>query len=245
MTLAVAMITFQSERTLRKTLECIKPVADEIIIVDSGSTDATLKIAEEFQADIHHSPFETYGLQKQKAIKYANSTWVLLLDDDEYVDEKLVESLSNLKLNDSEHAAFRLPLSLIFLGKKFRFGKEARSMKLRLFRNGMAVMNDAQVHEKLEVRGSIGTLKGLIWHDYHESYEQSLQKMDKYAKLWAQEHRKKVSKWDIWLRRLFSFPKIYIVDFNFLNGKAGYLWSKSLALYQYKKYQYLYDLNQE
>ncbi len=242
MTLSIAMITYQAARTLEKTLECIAPVADEIVIVDSYSTDDTEKIAKKFGAKFYQSPFENYGSQKQKAMDKCKGTWVLLLDDDEYADELLQKSLLKLKTTDTPHAALTVPRSLIFMGTSFRHGKESKSPKLILYRNGNAKMISHTVHENLAVEGSVGKINGILWHDYRETYEESIAKMDKYAKLWAESKNKKVSTLDLWLRKNFSFFKNYILDGNILNGKAGYYWSRSLSYYQYKKYLYLYQL---
>ncbi len=243
MTLSVAMITYQAERTLDHTLECIAPVADEIIIVDSYSTDTTAQIAKKYNANFTQSTFDNYGSQKQKAMDLCTGSWVLLLDDDEYASPELVSQLQNLKMQDSPYDALTVPRSLIFMGQKFKYGKEAKSPKLILYRNGKAMMQSAAVHEVLLVDGPMGKLSGVLWHDYRETYEESITKMDKYARLWAQSRDKKVTKWDLWLRKYFSFIKNYLLDGNFLNGEAGRLWAKSLSYYQYKKYLYLYDLN--
>ncbi len=245
MTLSVAMITYQADRTLEQTLKCISSVADQIVIVDSFSTDKTAEIAQKYGAEFSQSNFENYGLQKQKAMDLCTGTWVLLLDDDEYVDEELCANLENLKKSDSELDAYRIPRSLIFLGTKFNYGKESKSPKLILYRNGLGEMSKSEVHEELRVNGGIGHMSGILWHDYRESYNESLVKMDKYARLWAESSDKKVSTFDLWLRKNFSFFKNYILDGNFLNGKAGRLWSKSLSYYQYKKYLYLYQLNEK
>ncbi len=245
MTLSIAMITYQAERTLDMTLSHIAPVADEIVIIDSHSTDATSEIASKYGARFIQSDFENYGRQKQKAMDECRGTWVLLLDDDEYADDQLLSSLAQLKQKDSHYNAFNIPRSLIFLGIKFRYGKESKSPKLILYRNGNARMKPSDVHEELIVEGEIGTLKGILWHDYRETYEESIAKMDKYAKLWAKSQKKMVTKTDLWLRKHFSYFKNYILDGNFLNGEAGRLWAKSLSYYQYQKYLYLYNLNKK
>lgn len=237
------MITYRAGRTLDHTLSIVSPLADEIIILDTGSDDETEAIAEKYQAIFKQSPFLDFSTQKQKAINLATSTWVLLLDDDEYLDEDMVEAIKRLKESDSPYDGYFLPRSLYFMDTLFRYGKEAKSPKLILFRNGRASMDGSQVHESLIVDGPVTKMPGLMWHDSFADYADAIQKMDRYAQIWAESHQKNVSKFYIWLRKYPGFLKNYLFDLNFLNGKAGYCWSKVITYYQYKKYQYLYDSN--
>ena len=116
MPLSVVLITFNSEKTLQKVLEAVK-WADEIVLVDSGSTDGTLEIAQKFKAKIVHRAFDGYGSQKNFATQQASHDWILSLDDDEVLTPELQQEIRHLDLQNTDYQGFKIPRSLIFLGK--------------------------------------------------------------------------------------------------------------------------------
>ncbi len=240
--LSVAMICYNSERTLDKTLNLVETLADEIIIIDSYSTDATKEIAKKYGAQIIDKDFTGFSSQKQFAIDHCTSDWILLLDDDEYIQETLAKSIREGM--QTEEALYGLPRSLYFMNYKFWIGSEHKIPTYRLFPRGEAFMNQKAVHEELYSSLPKKKLRGEMLHDSFASYDACIQKLDRYAKLFAESSEKKCSAIYPYLRGAFAFFQTYFLKLNFLNLKAGYYWSRAQTFYQYKKYKYLWELNQ-
>ena len=132
MLISVVIITFNSEYALEKVLEAVK-WANEIIIVDSGSTDKTLEIANKFGINPIFKKFEGFGPQKSFACSLAKNNWVLSIDDDEVVTESLRKEIDNIDLTNTNFSGFKLPISLVFLGKILKYGGEYKKLHLRFF----------------------------------------------------------------------------------------------------------------
>ena len=155
MKLSVVLITLNSEKILFNTLEAVK-WADEIVLVDSGSTDKTLEIAQKFKAKIVYRAFDGYGSQKNFATQQASNDWILSLDDDEILTPELQKEIQSINLQNADFQGFKIPRSLIFLGKLLRFSGEYKRLTLRLFNRKQGNWNAEYVHESVEVNGKIG-----------------------------------------------------------------------------------------
>ena len=184
MQLSVVLITLNSEKTLKSVLEAVS-WADEIILVDSGSTDKTLEIAQQFKAKIVYRVFDGYGSQKNFATEQASHDWILSLDDDEILTPELQNEIQDLDLINTDYQGFKIPRSLIFLGKLLRFSGEYRRLTLRLFNRKYGNWNAEYVHESVEVKGKIGTLKNQILHDSYRDLTDFFNKFNKYTSLGA------------------------------------------------------------
>ena len=184
MQLSVVLITLNSEKTLKPVLEAVS-WADEIVLVDSGSTDKTLEIAQQFKAKIVYRAFDGYGFQKNFATEQASHDWILSLDDDEILTPELQKEIQNLDLKNTEYQGFKIPRSLIFLGKLLRFSGEYKRLTLRLFNRKYGNWNAEYVHESVEVKGKIGTLKNQILHDSYRDLTDFFNKFNKYTSLGA------------------------------------------------------------
>ncbi len=239
--LSIAMICYNSERTLQRTLDQIEQLADEIVIVDSHSTDATRSIAERFGARIISHDFGGFSSQKQLAIDHCTGDWVLLLDDDEYIQESLLRSIRE---GIAEGARlYGLPRSLYFLGFKFWIGSEHKIPTYRLFPRGEGYMDQKMVHEQVLSPLPQKVLNGEMLHDSFEDYADCIRKMDRYARLFAESRTTRI--WGVYpyFRGVWAFFQTYVLKLNFLNLKAGFYWSCAQTYYQYKKYKYLWSLN--
>jgi glycosyltransferase involved in cell wall biosynthesis len=245
MKISITLITLNSEKTLEPVLEAVS-WADEIVLVDSGSTDGTLEIAQQFKAKIVFRAFDGYGSQKNFATEQASNDWILSLDDDEILTPELQHEIQNLKLSTTDYQGFKIPRSLIFLGKLLRFSGEYKRLTLRLFNRKHGNWNAEYVHESVEVNGKIGTLKQQILHDSYRDLTDYFNKFNKYTSLGAKtlaERGKTASTFKIISRFPTTFLKIYLLKGSCLDGYAGFMWALLTAMTPVVKYAKLREMN--
>jgi glycosyltransferase involved in cell wall biosynthesis len=245
MKISVTFITLNSEKTLKPVLEAVS-WADEIVLVDSGSIDKTLEIAQQFKAKIVYRAFDGYGSQKNFATEQASHDWILSLDDDEILTPELQKEIQNLDLKNTDYQGFKIPRSLIFLGKLLRFSGEYRRLTLRLFNRKSGNWNAEYVHESVEVKGKIGTLKNQILHDSYRDLTDFFNKFNKYTSLGAKtlaERGKTASSLKIISRFPTTFLKIYLLKGSCLDGYAGFMWALLTAINPVVKYAKLKEMN--
>jgi glycosyltransferase involved in cell wall biosynthesis len=245
MKISVTLITLNSEKTLSKTLEAVK-WADEIVLVDSGSTDKTLEIAQKFKAKVIYRAFDGYGSQKNFATQQASNDWILSLDDDEVLTPELQQEIQSLDLQKSDFQGFKIPRSLIFLGKLLRFSGEYRRLTLRLFNRNYGNWNAEYVHESVEVSGNVGILKNQMLHDSYRDLTDYFNKFNKYTSLGAKtlkERGKTASTFKIISRFPTTFLKIYFLKGSCLDGYAGFMWALLTAMNPVVKYAKLREMS--
>ena len=244
MKISITLITLNSEKTLKSVLEAVS-WADEIVLVDSGSTDKTLEIARQFNAKIVYRAFDGYGSQKNFATSQASNDWILSLDDDEILTPKLQQEIQNLSLSTTDYEGFKIPRSLIFLGKLLRFSGEYKRLTLRLFNRKQGNWNAEYVHESVEVKGKIGILKHQILHDSYRDLTDYFNKFNKYTSLGAKtlaERGKTSSSLKIISRFPITFLKIYLLKGSCLDGYAGFMWALLTAINPVVKYAKLKEI---
>ena len=217
--------------------ECLASVAfcDEIVIVDSGSEDATVEIAGRHGARVIQSEWRGFGPQKQFAVEQASHDWVLCIDADERVSEALRESIvavtcprSGIPGTQSESAptlaAYRCARCNRFMGRYLRHGEGYPDWSLRLFDRRTARWSDDPVHEKVIAGGEIGTLHGDLLHESAESLETYLAKQNRYSTLAADEavaRGERASVLHLLLSPLLRFIKFYFLRLGLLDGLPG------------------------
>ena len=244
MKLSITLITLNSEKNLESVLEAVS-WADEIVLVDSGSTDKTLEIARQFNAKIVYRAFDGYGSQKNFATSQASNDWILSLDDDEILTPELQQEIQNLSLSTTDYDGFKIPRSLIFLGKLLKFSGEYKRLTLRLFNRKQGNWNAEYVHESVEVNGKIGVLKHQILHDSYRDLTDYFNKFNKYTSLGAKtlaERGKTASSFKIITRFPTTFLKIYLLKGSCLDGYAGFMWALLTAINPVVKYAKLKEI---
>jgi glycosyltransferase involved in cell wall biosynthesis len=223
--LSVILITSNEEANIGACLESVA-FADEIVVVDSGSTDSTVEIAERFGAKVViKDDWPGFGLQKQRALDLATSDWVLSIDADERIPEAL-RSQMLAAMADGACAGYRLNRLSWFLGRPMRHGGWHPDRVLRLVRRESARFSADIVHERLLVEGIVGDLSEPMLHYSYTSVDDVLRKMRAYALDSAAQRRQTGAKAGLGVaiaRSLTGFLRAYVLQAGFMDGKRGFV----------------------
>lgn len=244
--ISAVVITHNEEDRLPATLDALT-WCDEVLVVDSGSTDATLAVCQRYaNCRVIQRPFQGYGPQKRFAVEQATYDWVLSLDADEVPDDAAQAAIRGRLSGDlSDFAGFRIRRPLVFLGRVFGYGRPARERVLRLFDRRRGTITDAAVHEKVRIEGRTGDLAGCLLHYSYRDLDDYFRKFNAYTGLMAGqmfEAGRRTGITRIAVRPLWGFFQIYLLHGNWLNGFAGFVWALFGAYYKTVKYLKLYEL---
>lgn len=219
---------------------------DDIILINDNSTDDTVAIAEQFGCKVYNRTFDGFGTQKQFAVSKTSHQWVLNIDADEVLSNELIEEILKLNLNSTNIAGYTIPIRHVFLGKVFLHGKESKFYHLRLFNKNFGNFDDAKVHEKVKLNGTVKPLENVVLHYSYKDLKHYFEKFNHYTSIGALKLNEKGKQRNL-IFTFASFPfyfiKHYLIYANILNGKAGFIWSYLNALYHVVKYLKLYELN--
>ena len=250
-TLSVAMIVKNEAHHLAQCLDTVTAWVDEIVILDSGSTDATQQIAEQYGAKFYqNTDWPGFGKQRQLAQQYVTSDYVLWLDADERVTPELRQSIQAAIAQDAPNTAYKIPrLSEIF-GHKIRHSGWYPDYVIRLYRKDFARYGDQLVHEKVELpaNANIQKLQGDLLHYTYQNIHHYLVKSAGYAKAWADQREKAGKKATLWQgisHAVGCFVKMYVIRLGFLDGKAGLLLAILSAHSTFVKYADLWVRTQK
>lgn len=247
--LAVIIVAQDEADRIETCLSSVKSIADEIIVLDSGSSDDTVNIARRYTTQVHETDWPGYGPQKQRALSMASSQWVLSIDADEALTPELSEEIQALLQTEPKEIAFRLPWAVTVFGKQLDYGRSARA-PLRLFRRQGARFSNDQVHEKVILpSGKIGKLNGRLLHYTHRDFGHYLNKNAKYAWLGAQKRyqagKKGYGLTGAAVRALWVFFQIYVIRRGFLDGRIGFLVAVLYSQGAFNKYAGLWALRRQ
>jgi glycosyltransferase involved in cell wall biosynthesis len=242
-TLSVAIIAGNEEKKIGECLESVK-WADEIIVVDSESTDRTVEIAKRYTDKVFIRKWEGYAPQKQFAIDQATCDWILSLDADERVSPELKDEILKILESETEFDGFYIPRRNFFLGKWIKSCGWYPNYQLRLFKKGKAKVTQRKVHEKFILDGKVGYLRGDIIHFTHMTLKETFAKINEYSSLRAEEKskRKKVKGIDLILYPLSAFLSHYILKGGFRDGVYGLMVSLNHAMTNLQTYMKIWEL---
>jgi glycosyltransferase involved in cell wall biosynthesis len=249
-TLSVILITKNEADRVERCLKSVVDIADEIIVLDSGSTDETVSICKKYTNNVEITDWPGFGKQKQRALDKAKYDWVLSIDADEALDEKMQAELLALLAQDKiDRDAYKLPWGVTLYGKTLKYGRSARAV-LRLFKRQNARYTLDEVHETVIPSGkNYGTLKGLLLHYTHRDYKHGLDKAAQYAWLGSQKYHRKGRKsgglFLALLRAIWTFLLIYIIRRGFLDGSIGFIMAMTYAQVNFNKYVGLWLLEKD
>ncbi|MEI6880080.1 MAG: glycosyltransferase family 2 protein [Bacteroidota bacterium] len=242
--ISAVIITFNNERTIENTLKSLHWV-NEIVVVDSGSKDATLDICKKYNCKIHHQTFEGFGKQKHHAVSLAVNNWVLVIDADEVCTPAFIDDVcKKVGLEDIE--AYKIPISLIFLGKILKHGGEYKKLHLRLFNKIHGQYNLDEVHEDVVMKTTkVDKIDNHLLHDSYENLHQYFDKFNIYTTRSANQLYKEKKKAAILLspfKFCINFVKLYFIKGLVLDGKEGLIWAFLSSFYSVVKQFKLYDM---
>jgi len=246
--LSVIIITKNEEKDIRACLESVKDLSNDIVIVDSGSTDKTLDICRSYTQKIFHNEFKGYSQQKQAALEHAERAWVLNIDADERVSDALKDEIRALLGNNSySQNGFLIPFRNYFLGGRLRFGSVRSEKHIRLFKRDQAQYGLDNVHEGIVVKPPVSELKNPIDHYSYQTIEEYLKKCNWYTSLSAEEKYAQGIRFRFYhhLRLPYEFFVRYFLKLGFLDGKRGLLFAFLSAYYVWMKYVKILDVEQK
>jgi glycosyltransferase involved in cell wall biosynthesis len=236
--LSATVITFNEEKNLSPCLESLA-FADEIIVIDSGSTDRTLEIAKAFTDRVYQEPWQGYARQKNLAQERAQGPWILNVDADERVTPALGREIRALLFRGPEEAGFRIPRKNYFRGRWIRHGGWYPNYILRLYRKEAGAFALREVHEQVVVKGKVGTLKSPLEHFTYDSISDYLKRMEIYSDLSAAQYfreGKQVTWAGVFFRSFFTFFRMWILQAGFLDGSDGLVLAVLYSHYTFAKY---------
>jgi glycosyltransferase involved in cell wall biosynthesis len=244
-TLSVITIALNEEKNIIPALESVR-WADEILVVDSGSTDQTVEHAKTYTDKVFSVPWQGFGATKNFALQHATGDWVLWLDADERVSGELAAEIQHVtRSRDSTYAAYDVARRAFFLGRWIKHCGWYPSRVTRLFRRGKGTFSETHVHEKLVIEGPIGILRHDILHYTDPDLYHYFSKFNRYTSLAAKDlHKagKSFRIFDLLIRPPFLFIKMYIFRLGFLDGIQGFILSVVSSAYVFTKYAKMWEL---
>lgn len=240
--LSVAIITMNEEERLTDCLASVA-FADEVVVVDSGSTDRTVAIAEAHGARVIVQAWLGFGRQKQCAIDHCRNRWVLVLDADERIPAATAREIA-AALEHPAYAAYSLPRQNFFCGRWLKRAGWWPDRVVRLFDKARARMSDRLVHEGVVVDGPVGVLQGVIVHHANRDLTHTLAKINSYSSAGATEMARAGRRGSLIQatgRAFWAFVHNYLVRRGFLDGREGFLQAVCDATNIFFKYAKLWE----
>ena len=228
--LSVVIISKNEEKFIADAVKSAL-FADEVLVLDSGSTDGTCTVAQQLGAKVLHQDWLGFGAQKNKAVELAKNDWVFVLDSDERITPELQSEILNI-LQESTVDGYYVARLNNFFGKNIRHCGLYPDYSIRLFDRCKGRFNDVTVHESVQIQGKIDKLKNHMIHLAFDTVEEFSNKQKKYAKL-SQKNKSLVK---AFISPIWTFLKIYIVRLGFIEGWRGFIIAKVYAQYTFWKY---------
>lgn len=245
---SAVVIGFNDEPNIAECLETIR-WADEIVFVDSFSTDNTASIAKKFTERVFQIPFNGFGKLRNEAVSLASYDWIFSLDTDERCTPELANEIRQVLKDEPEFVAYHVPRKNYFFGEWIRHcGWYPDYRQPQLFnRKKMRYRDDDIVHESFEADGAVGYLKEHVIQIPFRNTKQFLDKMERYSRLMAQrlaDSGRGFHFHQLITHPAFMFFKMYILKLGFLDGLRGFILSGLYAYYTYIKYVRLWELKE-
>jgi glycosyltransferase involved in cell wall biosynthesis len=244
--LSIVIITKNEAEMIASCINAAKFITDDIIIVDNGSTDGTIRIAHDQGCCVYAENWKGYGANKNKGIAHAKYNWILSVDADEIADAALVAALHELVLDDP-NVVYDIKFKSYYGQKLIRFGSWGRDHHIRLFNRKAVRWSESPVHETLILPAGV-SIKKLAGHLHHYSVRDAaefMSKADHYACLSAGKYlmnNKKPTFLKLHIAPLFHFIKNYIVFLGFMDGKAGWDIARMISKHTRLKYRLLKEM---
>jgi glycosyltransferase involved in cell wall biosynthesis len=243
---SVYLLTFNNDQTIRACLESVVPHADEVVVLDSGSTDQTLEICKSYNVKLYHQDWAGFKGQYQKAADLTKNLWIMFVDADELVPEDVWAEIQNsLSTNGESCNGFVIPRRNFFMGRWIKHGAWASDREIRLYRRDKGRwMGD--LHAKVTVDGNVCSLKNHYLHFPYHNISEQIRTIDRYSDTASKDmfhDGKRVSAVYFFFRAILRFFKEYFLKMGFLDGTPGLYIASSSVFYVLAKYAKLWELN--
>jgi glycosyltransferase involved in cell wall biosynthesis len=246
--LSVITLTLNEEHNIEACLESVR-WADEIIVIDAGSTDRTLELARKYTSHVEVLPWRGYGAARNSALDRTTGDWILWLDADERVTPELAGEIREVvAAGEGKADGYAIPRRAYFCGKWIRHCGWYPSRVVRLFRRGSARFSETRVHEELVIAGRVADSRHDLLHFTDPDMKHYFAKFNTYTSLAAEDMfgaGRKFHVSDIILKPTFTLFKMYVLRLGFLDGIHGLVLSLASAAYVFAKYAKLWDLSRQ
>jgi glycosyltransferase involved in cell wall biosynthesis len=243
-TLTVITLTLNEERNINACLASAR-WADELIVIDSGSTDRTIEIARGFTPHVFSIAWEGYGAARNYALQKASGDWILWLDADERVTPELAREIRSLLSGDDKNVdGYAIARRAYFLGRWIRHSGWYPGRVVRLFKRGKGRFSETRVHEQLQIAGMTATTEHDLLHLTDPDLAHYLNKFNKYTSLAADDMvtaGRPFRLRDLLLRPPFQFVKMYVLRRGFQDGIQGFILAVLSSAYVFTKYAKLWE----
>ncbi len=228
--LSVVIITQNEECVIGKAIQSAR-FADEILVLDSGSSDKTVDIAKDLGVRVEHQDWLGFGKQKNVAINLAENNWVFVLDSDEEITPELAHEVRKT-LENPKHDGFFVARLNKFFGKYIKTCGLYPDYSVRLFDKTKSGFNEVEVHESVQLKNQAGYLSSHMLHEAYENIDEFIQKQNRYSSL----HSSQKNLLKALLNPYWTFFNLYIVKKGVLDGWHGFIIAKLYAQYTFWKY---------
>ncbi len=245
---SVIIPTYNEEENLRELLPLVQ-WADEVLVIDSFSTDGTCQVAESLGATLRQHEYEYSAAQKNRAIQWVKNDWILLIDADERPTKDLILEIQTMLYNPSiPHQAYWIRRQNYFMGQKIRFSGWQNDAVIRFFNRSSCQYEDKKVHAEIQCNGSTSRLKAVFKHYTYRDMDHFMEKMERYAAWSAVDHAsktKKVTVYHLSIKPIARFLKHFILKGGIFDGTIGFKISKIMAWGVRRRYLLLKEMQQE
>jgi len=241
---SITVIARNEEAQIAACLESVR-WADDLVVLDSGSTDRTVTIARGYTDRVYTVPWQGFARTKNLALDHARGDWVFSLDADERVPPELAAEIQAVVARDGPADGYRVARRNYFRGRWIRRLGWWPDYTLRLFRRDKGRFVDREVHESVAVQGQVGNLRHPLEHYTYDNLSDFVQRMDRYSRLAARELHKQGRRphWgELLWRPGFTFLNLYLVKGGFLEGRDGFTLAVLYSMYNFLKYAKLQEM---
>lgn len=240
-------ITYNEEENVKRYVDSLA-FADEIIFIDSQSTDNTVKIATDLGVKVIQRKFDDFSNQRNYAIEQAANDWIIFFDLDEVMTPALEKEIKKKINSKSEKVAYFVKRNFFFLGKRMKYGGWQNDRAIRLFNKHYCCYNGNLVHEVIKTQGKTGKLKSSVNHYSYKNFDNYNDKLNLYSKLQAENlYLKKVKPnlYHFFIRPGYRFLWQYLFRLGFLDGKEGFILAYVHSFSVFKRYLQLWMMHRK
>lgn len=248
MKISTAIITLNEEEYIKNCIDSVKSFSDEVIVVDSGSTDETVDIAKKAGAKVFTHTFSNFADQKNYAVSKTNNNWVFSIDADEKASDKLQKEI--IQLNEPDNiAGYSLPRRNYILGKYIKHTRWQSELDRHIWLfNKKKASWKGDIHEEIVVQGKVEKLKGAKEHYQYDTVSEFVEMMNSYSEIESQKkynNNVAFSYLQLFLQPLYNFIVRYVYRLGFLDGWRGFVLSYLMAMYHFQVWAKLWNFYEE